>query len=258
MFGFFKKGKQKKELIALIQDALSDDKLTEDEYGGLLEKAKEFNIDKSIISDLREKHFLEKIKPIKQQILDEAAMSPEQEESIVALAKNLHVSHLFDSDFILCRTLWKFQNDENFEPTPFDASHWDIILQSGEMAYTYTHAVWEQLKKKKISHGFAGGSLSFRVAKGVRLSVGRAVPISQEYEEMTEIAGGILVVTNKRILLNGDRRNTNITKGRLVSYEVFEDGIEIRKSTGQPDFFRMGKIDTLFVAAMIQSVLVGK
>ena len=59
MFGFFKKGKQKKELIALIQDALSDDKLTEDEYGGLLEKAKEFNIDKSIISDLREKHFLE-------------------------------------------------------------------------------------------------------------------------------------------------------------------------------------------------------
>ena len=34
--------------------------------------------------------------------------------------------------------------------------------------------------------------------------------------------------------------------------------IEIRKSTGQPDFFRIGKIDTLFVAAMIQSVLVGK
>ena len=75
---------------------------------------------------------------------------------------------------------------------------------------------------------------------------------------MTELASGILVITNKRILLNGDRRNTNITKGRLVSYEVFEDGIEIRKSTGQPDFFRMGKIDTLFVAAMIQSALVGK
>ena len=38
MFGFFKKGKQKKELIALIQDALSDDKLTEDEYGDLLQR----------------------------------------------------------------------------------------------------------------------------------------------------------------------------------------------------------------------------
>ena len=61
MFGFFKKGKQKKELIGLVQNALSDDKLTEDEYGDLLEKAREFNIDKSLISNLREKHFLEKM-----------------------------------------------------------------------------------------------------------------------------------------------------------------------------------------------------
>lgn len=50
---------------------------------------------------------------------------------------------------------------------------------------------------------YAGGSIGFRVAKGVTLRFGRAVPITSTREELVEKAGGDLYVTNKKLAFIG-------------------------------------------------------
>lgn len=252
MFGLFKKRNQRNEFETLVNNALSDNVLTDDEYNEIIRKAEEYNIDKSRINELRSNHFEKAIKPIKDSILSEMKMSPEQEQEMIAIAKALGVEFQLSAKFIKCRALWAFENDLNWEPEAFDTG---LVLQNKETAYTYVAASWEQLKKKRVSHGYAGGSVGFRVAKGVRLSVGRAIPITSEYEEMTEISGGILIITNKRIIFNGSKKANNTTRGRILEYNVFSDGIEIKKSSGQPDFYRMDEVDSIWTAAVMDSIL---
>ena len=252
MFGFFKKSRQKTIFNELVQKALSDNILTDEEYAEIIAKAEEFNIPKSEIDLLRTKHYQTAIKPITDVILSEMKMSPDQEAQIKQIANNLSVSSQLGAEFIKCRQLWEFENNPNWEPEPFDTN---LVLQKNETAYTYVAASWEQLKKKRVNHGYVGGSVGFRVAKGVRLSVGRAIPITDEYEEMTEISSGILIVTNKRMIFNGNRKSNSTTRGRILDYEVFADGIQIKKSSGQPDFYRMDGIDTVWTAAVMDSIL---
>lgn len=252
VFGLFKN--KKKELTNLVNQALSDGVLTDEEFEDITKKAKEYKIDESLIDKLRVNNFNKRIEPIKKEILNNCLMSPEQENEINKIAKDLQVTINLDTEFMKYRALWEYENLGNLNLTSIEAN--DIILNEKEEAFTYLEANWQQLKKKRISHGFAGAAVSFRVAKGVRFSVGRAFPIGQEYEEMTDISSGILVITNKRILFNGSKRTTSITKARLMSVNVFEDGIEIRKSSGQPDFFQMDKIDSFYASAVINEALV--
>ena len=252
VFGFFKN--KKRELTNLVNQALSDGILTDEEYEDIIEKAKEYKIDKALIDKLRVNNFNKRIEPIRNEIEKNCLMSPEQENEINKIAKDLQVSSNFDPTFMKYRALWEYENLGNLKLTALDLS--DIILNQGEEAFTYLAGNWQQLKKKRVSHGFAGAGLSFRVAKGVRFSVGRAFPIGEEYEEMSDISSGILIITNKRILFNGSKRTTSITRGRLISVNVFEDGIEIRKSSGQPDFFQLDKVDSFYASAVINEVLV--
>ena len=250
-FGLFRN--KKKELSDLVNNALSDGILTGEEYSSLIAKAEELKIDKSLIDKLRISNFDLKISSIKKKIEQDCSMSPEQQRSIDKIAEDLGVSYSLEPSFQKYKAIWEYENLGKIDLTPIPT---DVILQTNENAFSYIAATWQQLKKKRTNEGFIGGGFSFRVAKGVRFSVGRAFPVSREYEEMTDLSNGILMVTYKRIIFNGSRRNTSITRGRLISINVFEDGIEIGKSSGQPDFFQMDRVDAVFTSAVINEVLI--
>src|SRR3546814_20228682 len=87
------------------------------------------------------------------------------------------------------------------------------------------------MKTVREHHGYAGGSIGFRVAKGVTLRFGRAVPITSTREELVEKAGGELYVTNKKLAFIGQRSSTNVTYGRLARWEIYSDDIEVIKNS---------------------------
>ena len=175
MFGLFKKRNQRNEFETLVNNALSDNVLTDDEYNEIIRKAEEYNIDKSRINELRSNHFEKAIKPIKDSILSEMKMSPEQEQEMIAIAKAHGVEFQLSAKFIKCRALWAFENDPNWEPEAFDTG---LVLQNKETVInvvdnlpfafnqkmvckflqisTHQYKVWKHNLRYKCAHSLIG------------------------------------------------------------------------------------------------------
>ena len=85
--------------------------------------------------------------------------------------------------------------------------------------------------------------------KGIKFRLGQLTPIRSE--ELTVLASGILYITSKRLVFNGDRRNAAVTFRRVLGTSVFRDAIEIEKSTGRSDYFFMDAIRARYVSAMV-------
>lgn len=158
----------------------------------------------------------------------------------------------FGPEFKMFRDLWEYENNGVF---PLHMTDVPILLNKNEECYFEAPAVWKQIKNVKQYKGYAGGSVGFRVAKGVRFSVGRAVPVYDQYEEMQAVSGGEIYVTNKKIIFNGATKSTNITVGRIVQLELYKDGIEVRKTSGKPDFFQMAGAHAEYVSALIHNMM---
>ena len=50
---------------------------------------------------------------------------------------------------------------------------------------------------------------------------------------------GQLYVTNKRLLFIGQNKSCNITTGRIVNADVFDDALQVHKSSGPAEIFLM-------------------
>ena len=70
-------------------------------------------------------------------------------------------------------------------------------------------------------------------------------------EELTPLADGTLWVTSKRLLFQGDRRNTKVEHKKVVDTEIFLDALKIEKATGKPDYFSMSPEKARYITALI-------
>ena len=84
---------------------------------------------------------------------------------------------------------------------------------------------------------------------GVRFRFGGYTPIRTE--QMTPLAAGTLFVTSKRLLFNGDSRNTTISLKKIVDGHVFSNCVKIEKNTGKPDLFTMNAVQARLVLSLV-------
>jgi hypothetical protein len=85
--------------------------------------------------------------------------------------------------------------------------------------------------------------------RGVHFRFGGYTPIKSE--EMTPLSGGLLYVTSKRLLFNGQSRNTTITLKKIVDGHVYTDSLKIEKSTGKPDLFAMSSFEARYILGLV-------
>ena len=178
--------------------------------------------------------------------------SPDDEDELRGICANLKVTTNFDMDgFRVYRHLWEAEETGRLSPEPIAA---DIRLGRDEDCYHCCPAIWLQMRTVRERHGSAGRSISFRVAKGMTLRFGQSVPITTTREELEEIARGSLYITNKKLVFIGSPRSTNITYGRLAQWQQWSDAIEVIKTTGRPDVFKIEPIDVEYVDGLLQTV----
>jgi hypothetical protein len=84
---------------------------------------------------------------------------------------------------------------------------------------------------------------------GVRFRFGGYTPVKSE--EMKPLSTGLLYVTSKRLLFNGDRRNTTINLTKIVDGHVYADSLRIEKTTGKPDLFSMRPVEGRYILGLI-------
>lgn len=70
-------------------------------------------------------------------------------------------------------------------------------------------------------------------------------------DELTHIDDGTLYITNKRIIFDGQRKNSTIRHSALLGLEMYRDGIVLEKATGKsPHLILTGDVE---LAAVILS-----
>ena len=125
----------------------------------------------------------------------------------------------------------------------------DMMLDANESVYYSVPTTWHQPRVKKL--GYSGASLSLPTGiKGVRYRFGSYTPINSS-EEMTPLTSGTLYVTSKRLLFNGETRNTAISLAKILDCHMYADALKVEKSTGKPDLFSMGLPQARYILALI-------
>jgi hypothetical protein len=247
MFSFFRNRKFRKDL----EQAVADGVLTDDEVRYLEQRSEQLGIDQKFVDSLRGSHVKQQVQPILERVKAARRYSPDDEAELYRLAKNLRFEPQFGPEFAIYRALWELENTGSMTLRPIHAG---IILTRGEECYHSAGASWNQVKRVRERTGYVGGAVSFRVAKGVRFSVGRAVPTYNEYEGLMEVSPGFLYLTNKKLLFRGSKKSTNIPLGRLIDYTLYADGIELHKTSGKPDVYLMDPPDPEYIAALITTI----
>jgi hypothetical protein len=247
MLGLFRKRKFRKEL----EQAVADGVLTDDEVRYLEKRADDLGVDQEFVNKIRSSYVREQVQPILERIKTTRRYPPDDEAELHRLAVDLRFEPQLGPEFSMYRALWELENTGSMALRPVPTG---IILPRGEECYHSAAASWNQVKRVRERTGYVGGAVSFRVAKGVRFSVGRAVPTYNEYEGLMEISSGVLYVTNKKLVFRGSKKSTSVPFGKLIDYALYSDGIELHKTSGKPDVFLMDAPDPEYTAALINAI----
>lgn len=247
MLSYFRKRKLRK----VVRGALADGVLSEAEASSISDAQRELRLDSAVVDEERVRHFNKAIAPILRRARSSRRLSDKDHGTLMWIAERQQVTPSFGSDLAIYRALWEIENTGAFEPKPINAN---LRLGRGEECYHTCEAIWAQVKKVRTHHGYVGASIGFRVAKGVTLRLGKAVPQITEHEELQDIDSGSLFITNKKIVFVGGRRSTNVTSGRIASTVLYSDAIEILKNSGKPDVFKLAKHDLEYVDALLQVI----
>jgi hypothetical protein len=245
VFSYFKKREFRKEL----EKALADGVLTYDEVQYLEERSEELGVDQQYVNKIRTEHFNKQVDPIRQNVVKTRRFSADDEARIKKLAQDFRIDVDLGPEFSIMRFLWAWENGRPISPEPIAAP---ILLGRSETCYFATAAQWKQIRTFKDRTGSSGFSTSIRIMKGVSYRASTFKPQYRTWEGMANISDGILYVTNKRVMFDGATRSTNISYGRVVSLQLYVDGIELKKSAGKSDYFMTDGTSAEYIIALIQ------
>lgn len=97
-----------------------------------------------------------------------------------------------------------------------------LILKNDEEAYLEdTVKLYEIRSASKSDRLYIGG----RIMKGIFL--GGSTGVSRKFDELREIDSGKLVLTNKRVIFDGNFNARTIDLEKIISIEIYDDGFEI-------------------------------
>ena len=79
-------------------------------------------------------------------------------------------------------------------------------------------------------------------------------PRSRGSKHFTHSYGaGDIVLTTKRIIFNGGVKNFAIRLNTIVDYDIFDDGVEVRRATGKPLTFALNAKDDWFARLFVRA-----
>jgi len=114
-----------------------------------------------------------------------------------------------------------------------------LMFRKGEVVHYDHEATLKEIRT--VNLGYKGGSrgVSFRVMKGVYYRVGAHRGHVVKEERLVPTSAGILVVTNKRIILQPapGYKPVSIPLKKVLSYSCYNNGIEVFKEGREKGYF---------------------
>jgi hypothetical protein len=100
---------------------------------------------------------------------------------------------------------------------------------------------------------YGGPTLSIPIYKGLRWRMGSIAVSRVTQDVLTQIDTVDFYLTNKRVFLQGGRKNTTVALKKIVHFTVYSDGLQIEKDTGK-DIYLVGESDWELAGACLEAV----
>jgi DNA-directed RNA polymerase subunit RPC12/RpoP len=240
---FFKHGRRKileQRFDQIIAAGGIDEKAQEE----LIALTAELKLDDSEWHKIRTEKFLEAFQPIKQRIETAMILTDDDMEAIHSLEKKYAAQLTLEGTAQMFRAIYVLETTHQLPP-PLATN---LMLEAKETAYYCTPTTWQQMRSQNRGYAGAGASLPTGI-RGVRFRFGQYTPIRAE--AITPLSTGTLYVTSKRLLFNGDSRNTSANLAKIVDGHLYSDCLKIDKSTGKPDYFSMSGDTGRYILALV-------
>jgi hypothetical protein len=183
-----------------------------------------------------------------QLIRQEASMSPKEEQTLLVLADRCGVPEREVTKALSGLSKFRLVYDIDHGTLP-TVNVPGLLLRKGETA------CWSEpaaiIEERVVSREYVGGSsgVSFRLAKGVHYRVGGFRGHVEAQKGMVPVSRGSLVLTNQRLIFQGDRKSFDVPWDKVLDIEFFGNGIRFAR-TGQSkttliQFDRPGNTDVI-------------
>jgi hypothetical protein len=240
----FFKAHRRKLLEEKFDEMLRAGPVDENAERNLVAFALSINLEASDVTQLRQQRFAAEYEPLMRGVDASMWLTDEDIEAVHRLEEKYGVRAEADRESAICRNIYLLESKGQLPP-PMAT---DLMLDANELAYYSIATTW--LQSRVRNRGYSGTSVSIPSGiSGLRFRFGGYTPIKSE--EMTALSAGLLFVTSKRLLFNGEKRNTTITLKKIVDGHVYADSLRIEKSTGKPDLFAMTPFEGRYILGLV-------
>ena len=127
------------------------------------------------------------------------------------------------------------------------------LMKSEQLVWVINDVDYYEIKTMRERRGTSHG-LSVRVAKGLYYRPGTFRSRAVEWDETVHADSGVLGVTSKHIYFHGPKKRFRVRYDKIVSFEPYNDGIEIMRDaqTAKPQAFRTG--DGWFIYNLVSNL----
>ncbi len=186
-------------------------------------------------------------------MVEDGTVSPAEWEELSAIARNLNVEITMDeaskAKLERMKLYWLIENSE------LPVQEVDINLQKNEHCYFTIPADWLEMRTVTHRVNYAGPSYRIRIVKGFYYRAGSVSAQRITSDELRHIDSGTLYITNKRMIFDGSKKNTNILWKKVLSITPYSDGVGIEKDSGRSPVLRVhsnADILALLIGRMLQ------
>ena len=215
----------KKEFKQALLQAVNDGKITKEEISELDKKKKELELTDEDLKKMRVNIFVTAFAVAKSD--RQVTKDEEQELSNIQKYLGLNDDEIQSSKKELARLRLLNEIQQGNMPTmPVT----NLIMQKGEKAYWVEPAILAE--EKVLRRRFEGGSqgVSFRIMKGVSYRVGGFRGHSVSETGVVAVSTGNLIITNKRIVFQGDNKSFAVKMDKILDSQLFTNGLQFSEN----------------------------
>ena len=225
---FFERRRIKSEAYKQLMLMASDGEISHEEE----RRIKELLMEAELTDKQQSQGFIQAYKKAYEHVMSDEVVTQQEHEALKRIQRLFNIPS--DKISAELQVLDKHKVLRQIQSGVLPTCHTNIILKKGEVAHFSYFA--DLIEERAVRGRYQGGSagVSFRVAKGVNFRVGQSRGTYHSDREPVTVSSGKLIVTNKRIIFDGDKKGFNITIGQLLSYEVFDNSILVKPTRGNP------------------------
>jgi hypothetical protein len=213
----------------ILADVLSDEEISQAERVRLRTVARGLAISPAVEQQLSDDARRKIADRVLRKVIEDKRLNEEEKAHLESVLGNLEVK-LDDATERLLARYYLTSRVESGGPLPVYENP-DINLQRGEVVYFVCPAEWKELRKVRAY----GGS----------------------YDDLTLIDTGILYVTNKRVMFDGQQKNTSLKYSSITKLRAYSDALLLEKATGKSPYLMVDADLVQLVGNIIARVING-